>query len=252
MASMFLFASYAKLTYPGFLDPHSSFGFHSAVESAKQGNTPLGFMLGPMVDHTSFFGHLTAFAELAIGLGLLFGAVTRVAAGGGMLLTATIALTINWPEIKQYTGNGGWFTSVDLLSIAALSVFLLGGPGPLSIDATFWAWLKRRQAQRRARDEAEARFGYSEADLEDSRRRLRGEPTGYPGGRTQYPAAPSGHPNPGAPDQLTTELPAPGQGAPPGRYGGPDDDDLHFEPEPADDGSLWNAPRGGSNDQDRR
>src|SRR3954451_6723446 len=69
LAAVFLFAGYAKLAYPHFLDPNSTTGFRASVASAKSG-TPIGGLLGPLTDHPSLFGHLTAYAEIAIGLGL--------------------------------------------------------------------------------------------------------------------------------------------------------------------------------------
>jgi thiosulfate dehydrogenase [quinone] large subunit len=223
LAGVFLFAAYAKLTYPGFFDPKSSFGFHSSVQNAKDGNTPLSSIMGPLADHSSLFGHITAFAELAIGLGLLVGLLTRIAALGGMVLAASIVLSINWPEVKEYTGNGGWFTSVDLAVIAALSVFLLGGAGPLSLDAAVSALRARRNARR---DAAEPTFANQEEDLENSRRRLRGEDTqAWTQART-----PDRTPGPEvdrSPDEHTAQLPDLSAS---GREQGPNQ-------------SLWNEPR---------
>ena len=206
LAAAFLFAGYAKLTYPGYLDPKASFGFRSAVLSAKSG-TPLGGLMGTLGDHTSLFGHITAFAELAIGLGLLVGLLTRLAALGGMVLTGLIVLSINWPSVKQYTGSGGWFTSVDLAFVAALSVFLLGGAGPLSFDGAISALRTRRNA----RDDGEPAYRDAYAELEASRRRLRGD-AGSPTA-SGAPAA-VGAPTPGRvgePDRLpehpTEQLP---------------------------------------------
>ena len=101
-----------------------------------------------------------------------------------MVLTTLIVLSINWGGVKEYTGSSGWFTSVDLAIAAALSVFLLGGAGPLALDNLF---IRARERQR-ARDEAEPSF--RESEIEDSRRRLQGEPV--PAGdapTTQLPAA---------------------------------------------------------------
>jgi thiosulfate dehydrogenase [quinone] large subunit len=170
LAALFLFAGYAKLSYPGFFDPSSPSGLKASVDAVKHG-TPIGAALGPLSDHPSLFGHVTAYAELAIGLGLLVGLLTRLAALGGMVLTTLIVLSIDWGGVKQYTGSSGWFTSVDLAVAVALSVFLLGGAGPLSLD-----WLiARTRARRRAREDDEP--GFRDNDLEDSRRRLQGEPT---------------------------------------------------------------------------
>jgi thiosulfate dehydrogenase [quinone] large subunit len=177
LAALFLFAGYAKLSYPGFFDPSSPSGLKASVDAVKHG-TPIGAALSPLSSHPSLFGHITAYAELAIGLGLLVGLLTRLAALGGMVLTTLIVLSIDWGGVKQYTGSSGWFTSVDLAVAVALSVFLLGGAGPLSLD-----WLiARTRARRRARDDDEP--GFRDNDLEDSRRRLQGEPT------VQQPAQP--------------------------------------------------------------
>jgi len=169
LAALFLFAGYAKFSYPGFFDPGSPTGLKASVDAVRHG-TPIGAALGPLSDHPSVYGHLTAIAEIAIGLGLLVGLLTRIAALGGMVLTGLIVLSINWGGVKQYTGSSGWFTSVDLAVAAGLSVFLLGGAGPLSLDG----WLVRARARRRARDDAEPGFG--DDDLEGSRRRLQGPP----------------------------------------------------------------------------
>jgi thiosulfate dehydrogenase [quinone] large subunit len=207
LAAAFLFAGYAKLTYPGFLDPHASFGFRSAVVSAKQG-TPIGGLMGPLGDHTSLFGHITAYAEIAIGLGLLVGLLTRLASLGGMVLTGLIVLSINWPSVKQYTGSGGWFTSVDLAFIAALSVFLLGGAGPLSFDRGISAV----RARRAARDDGEPAYRDADAELEASRSRLRGD-AALGGAAGSSVAAAGGAPGRvGEPDRLpehpTEQLPS--------------------------------------------
>lgn len=174
LAAVFLFAGYAKLVYPHFLDPNSGTGFRASVAAARSG-TPIGGLLGPLTDHASLFGHLTAYAEIAIGLGLLVGLLTRVAAGGGMVLVGLIVLSIDWGGVKEYTGSSGWFTSVDLAVAAGLSVFLLGGADPFSLDALFW----RARLRRHARDDAEP--GFRDNELAESRARLQGEP---------YPAEP--------------------------------------------------------------
>jgi thiosulfate dehydrogenase [quinone] large subunit len=195
LAVLFLFAGWAKLTYPGFFDPNTLTGLKATVDSAK--GTPLGGALGPLSDHPSLFGHITAFAEIAIGLGMLVGLLTRIAALGGIVLTGMIALSINWNGIKEYTASGGWFTSVDLAVAAALSVFLIGGAGPLSLDGLFRALRRRRNA----RDDAEP--GFRDNELNESRARLQGSPSGEQ--RTeQLPSMPPPPPEPD-PNSLWTQ-----------------------------------------------
>jgi thiosulfate dehydrogenase [quinone] large subunit len=184
LAALFGFAGYAKFSYPRFFDPASPNGFKSAVDAARD-NTPIGGLMGPLADHASLFGHVTAVAEIAIGLGLLVGLLTRLAALGGMVLTAMIVLSINWGGVKEYTGSSGWFTSAEIVIAAALSVYLLGGPGPFALDNLF----VRARERQRARDDAEP--GFRDSEYEDSRRRLQGEPAAVPatGATTQLPVA---------------------------------------------------------------
>ncbi|MGI8667786.1 MAG: TQO small subunit DoxD [Jatrophihabitans sp.] len=261
LAALFLFAGYAKLSYPGFFDPKSVSGLKASVDAVKHG-TPIGGVLGPLSDHPSLFGHITAFAEIAIGLGLLVGLLTRIAALGGMVLTVLIVLSIDWGGVKQYTGSSGWFTSVDLAVAAALSVFALGGADPVSLDALIW----RRRLRRNARDDAEP--GFRDNELDDSRRRLQGDPdypnagnpnAGYPNAGNPNAGSPNaGNPNAGYPNAGNTHdssradyppadyRPADSSRTDSARYSEPDQPTQQLphppapEPEP---NSLWNAGR---------
>ncbi|MEO6703960.1 MAG: TQO small subunit DoxD [Jatrophihabitantaceae bacterium] len=245
LAALFMFAGYAKLSYPGFFDPNSVSGLKASVDAVKHG-TPIGGALGPLADHPSLFGHITAFAEIAIGLGLLVGLLTRIAALGGMVLTVMIALSIDWGGIKQYTGSSGWFTSVDFAVAAALSVFLIGGADPFSLDGLIW----RSRVRRRALDDAEP--GFRDNELEDSRRRLQGEPSGYAEPvsrrqetveRDQYGAA--GHqpyPERAAEANQTQQLPTRGQVQP--------TEQLPTVERDEDATSLWNSGRRDANDRE--
>jgi thiosulfate dehydrogenase [quinone] large subunit len=172
LGALFIFAGYAKLTYPGFLDPQNETGFKATLVGVKDGS-PIGGMLQPMIDHPVFFGYLTAYSEIAIGLGLVVGLLTRLAALGGITLTTMIALTVNWTSIKQYTGSYGWYTSVDIVAAVALTIFVIGGSGPASGDRLFW-WLR---ARRRA---AEPSDGYHQPSADEAMARLRGAEPDYP------------------------------------------------------------------------
>ncbi len=249
LAALFCFAGYAKLTYPGFFDPDSTLGFKAAVDAAREG-TPIGGLLGPLADRPSLFGHITAYAEIAIGLGLLVGLMTRIAALAGMVLTTMILLSISWGGVKEYTGSSGWFTAVDLALAAALSIFLLGGPGPLALDNLF---IRARERQE-ARDDAEP--GFRESDLDDSRRRLRGEPAPAAAATAQLPAAGGygttdrddrDHPGGGATSYRPVD--PSGSGLRAAEHGGsyrahPQDEEYRDDPEP-EPNSLWTQGRRG-------
>lgn len=186
LAALFLFAGYAKFAYPHFFDPGSLNGFKASVTAARTG-TPIGGLMGPLSDHPSLFGHITAIAEIAIGLGLLVGLLTRIAAAGGIVLVIGIVLSIDWSGVKEYTGSSGWFTSVDLAVAAALSVYLIGGADPFSLDALIW----RSRIKRRERDDAEP--GFRDNEFEESRARLQGDWAPEP--RTERLPEPEPEPN---------------------------------------------------------
>lgn len=208
LGALFCFAGYAKFSYPGFFDEGSRNGLQSAANAASEG-TPLSFLMGPLADNPSVFGHITAISEIAIGLGLLVGLLTRMAALAGMILTTTILLSVNWNGVKEYTGSSGWFTAVDLAVAAALSIFVLGGAGPFALDNLF---IRARERQR-ARDEAEPSF--RDSDIDDSRRRLQGEPAdGAAGATAQLPVAG------GYPDSDRDDLNHPGRDHPDRGAGG--------------------------------
>ena len=215
LGALFCFAGYAKFSYPGFFDEGSRNGFQSAARAASEG-TPLSGLMSPLVDNPSVFGHITAVSEIAIGLGLLVGLLTRIAALAGMVLVTTILLSVNWNGVKEYTGSSGWFTAVDLAIAAALSIFLLGGSGPLALDNLF---IRARERQR-ARDEAEPSF--RDSDIDDSRRRLQGDPAyGAAGATTQLPVAG------GYRDADRDDLDHPGRG----RVDRPEDRTTTYRPE---------------------
>jgi thiosulfate dehydrogenase [quinone] large subunit len=226
LAVLFMFAGYAKLSYAGFFDAASPTGFKANIDSAKA-DSPIKGLLTPLSDHYSLFGHVTAFAEIAIGLGLLVGLLSRIAALGGIVLVVMIALSINYGGIKEYTGSSGWFTSVDLAVAAALTVFVIGGAGPASLDAGIRGFRGRRSAA----DDAEPAFDATRT--EDSRARLRGDDTAIY--QPSEPATVAGHADPQAPDtreHRTERIPQAAENADP-------------EPEPD---SLWTRGRRDSSD----
>jgi thiosulfate dehydrogenase [quinone] large subunit len=72
-----------------------------------------------------------AIGEIAVGLGIAFGAFTRLAALGGMVLSLSLWLTVSW-------GAEPWFTSADLVYLFAFTPLLLHGAGATpSLDAWF-------------------------------------------------------------------------------------------------------------------
>ena len=128
IAVVFIYGGIYKIADTRFLDATSRQSMHASVLAVRH-TSPIGGLLGPVVDHSFLFGLLMAVAELAVGLGVLLGLWTRVAAAGGMLLAASLWLTVSW-------GARPWFTSADLVYLFAFTPLLIAGSGGvLSIDA---------------------------------------------------------------------------------------------------------------------
>ena len=132
---VFLYAGISKIADRHFLDGTSPTSIHAQVVAVKAAS-PIGGLLGPVVDHSFAFGLFMALAEIAVGLGVLLGLLARVAAAGGMLIALSLWLTVSWQAEP-------WFTSADVVYLFALSPLLLGGAGDFSVDD----WLARARQQ---------------------------------------------------------------------------------------------------------
>ncbi len=127
LAVVYLYAGISKVADSRFLDSSSSLSIHASVVAVKA-NSPIGGLLGPVVDHSFAFGLLMAFAEVAVGIGVMLGLWTRIAAAGGMLLALSLWLTVSW-------GATPWFTSADLVYLFAFTPLLIAGSGGVySVD----------------------------------------------------------------------------------------------------------------------
>ncbi|MGW1027134.1 DoxX family protein [Streptomyces sp. NPDC002577] len=74
------------------------------------------------------FGYAIALGELAVGIGALFGFLTRLAALGGALISLSLWLTVSWATEPFYYGN-------DLAYLMAWLPLILAGASVLSVDA---------------------------------------------------------------------------------------------------------------------
>jgi thiosulfate dehydrogenase [quinone] large subunit len=132
LALVYTYGGISKIADRRFLDAASPVSMHASVQAAR-GSSPIGGLLGPVAAHSTAFGVAMAAAELAVGLGVLLGLFTRVAAAGGMLLALSLWLTVSWDASP-------WFTSADLVYLFAFTPLLLvGAGGVLSLDG----WLDR-------------------------------------------------------------------------------------------------------------
>ena len=144
LAVVYLYAGISKIADSRFLDPSSPASLHATLAAVRNAS-PIRSLLGPVADHTFAFGVLIAFAEIAVGIGIALGLLTRVAALGGMVLALSLWLTVSW-------GAEPWYTSADLVYLFGFTPLLLAGAGAWSLDA----WLDAVKARRP--DTGEDRF----------------------------------------------------------------------------------------------
>jgi thiosulfate dehydrogenase [quinone] large subunit len=101
--------------------------------------SPIGGLLSSAAGHATFFGLMIAFGELAVGLGALFGLLTRLSALGGVLLALNFFLTVSWTTRPYYYG-------ADLVFAFAWTPLLIAGDGGLfSVTAALRAAVRRRK-----------------------------------------------------------------------------------------------------------
>ena len=94
LAIVYLYAGISKIADPRFLDPSSPRSLHATLAAVRSAS-PIRFLLGPVADHTFAFGLAIAFAEIAVGIGIALGLLTRIAAVGGMVLALSLWLTVS-------------------------------------------------------------------------------------------------------------------------------------------------------------
>jgi thiosulfate dehydrogenase [quinone] large subunit len=127
LAVVYLDGGIGKIADTRFLDSASPQSMHAAVLAART-SSPIGGLLGPVQAHSTVFGVFLALAEVAVGLGTLFGVFHRVAVVGGMLLALSLWLTVSWD-------SSPWFTSADVVYLFAFTPLLIAGAGNWSVDA---------------------------------------------------------------------------------------------------------------------
>jgi thiosulfate dehydrogenase [quinone] large subunit len=122
----FCFAGLQKLANPNFFRSASPISIQAQIRAAAR-TSPIHGLLHHLVGAAGFIGLVIALAELAIGLGVLAGVLTRVAALGGMLLSFSLFLTVSFHSRPYYTGAdiGYVFAFTPLLIAGARDRFTL-------------------------------------------------------------------------------------------------------------------------------
>lgn len=143
----FLYAGLSKIGGRSFFDSSSPGSLHATL-LAVRAHSPIGGLLGPVEHHPFVFGLLIAVGETAVGIGTLFGLWAQIAALGGVLISLSLFLTVSWNATP-------WYTGADIVYLFAFTPLLLGGAGPLSVDA--WLVLRRDLDHRRGAPDGDLR-----------------------------------------------------------------------------------------------
>ncbi|HEY5262943.1 MAG TPA: Rieske 2Fe-2S domain-containing protein [Acidimicrobiales bacterium] len=140
----FLFAGLQKLANPNFVRPQSPISIQAQLIAASH-TSPLKPLLVHLIGYAKPIGLVIAFAEVAIGLGVLLGLWTRIAAIGGAILSFSLFLTISFHASPYFTG-------ADIVFFFAWLPFIITGGGTkLSVDA----WIANRVAKKEGVDPPE-------------------------------------------------------------------------------------------------
>jgi thiosulfate dehydrogenase [quinone] large subunit len=129
----FVYAALQKLANPTYLNPANPASVVGQMKLLRH-VSPIGPLLGLSLHAPTLVGLLIAFGELAVGVAVLLGLWTRLAAAGGMALSLTFLLTVSWRTTPYYYGS-------DIVFFFAWAVIAaLGAGNVLSIDG----WIAQR------------------------------------------------------------------------------------------------------------
>jgi thiosulfate dehydrogenase [quinone] large subunit len=148
----FCYAGLQKLANPNFFRSASPISIQAQLVASER-ISPLHNLLGHLLKVATPIGLLIAVGELAIGLGVLTGVLTRLAALGGMFLSFMLFLTVSFHSRP-------WYTGADIGYFFAFTPFVIAGAGFLTLPNLF-NWIADRYGWR-----------LEGADVDEDRRRL--------------------------------------------------------------------------------
>jgi len=117
----FLFAGLQKLANPQFFNDNSPTSIYAQLLGAER-SSPLHGLLGHLLHVASPLGLVIAIGEVAVGLGVLVGLWTRIAALAGMAISFSLFLTVSFHASPYFTGS-------DIVFVFAWTPLLLAGAG---------------------------------------------------------------------------------------------------------------------------
>ncbi|MDN5384322.1 MULTISPECIES: DoxX family protein [Streptomyces] len=127
----FVYAGLDKLTDSAFLKSAGPGSIGETMRAVRD-SSAVPALVDLALKNPVGFGYGMAFAELAVGLGVLVGLLSRLAALGGALISLSLWLTVSWSTTPYYYGN-------DLAYLMAWLPLVLAGAPVLSLDAVLRA-----------------------------------------------------------------------------------------------------------------
>lgn len=122
----FLYAGIQKILDPGFLQPGSTTYLGKQILGFSHGS-PIRFVLMQLMEHAVATGWLTIAVELAVGVLVLLGLFTRVAALGGLTLSTGFFLSASWNTYPYFLGS-------DIVFMMCWLTLILTGPAVFALD----------------------------------------------------------------------------------------------------------------------
>ena len=104
LGGTFVYAGIQKLSDPGFLHSEAPTYIGTQLHGFADG-TPGGLLLEPAVSHPELAGVAVALLEIAIGVLVLLGFLTRIAAAAGLALNLVLFLTASWHTSPYFLGS---------------------------------------------------------------------------------------------------------------------------------------------------
>lgn len=104
LGGTFVYAGIQKLSDPGFLHSDAPTYIGTQLHGFADG-TPGGPLLEPALSHAELAGVAVAVLEIVIGVLVLLGFLTRLAAAGGLALNLLLFLTATWHTSPYFLGS---------------------------------------------------------------------------------------------------------------------------------------------------
>lgn len=139
----FVYAGIQKLTDPGFFKLGAPTYIGTQMVSFSR-NSPIHFILVHLLEHAVIIGALTIVTELTIGVLVLLGLFTRLAALAGLALNMGFFLTASWGVYPYFMGS-------DIVFVMAWITLALAGPGGFCLEPFAMMRLRRYLSPQRER-----------------------------------------------------------------------------------------------------